>query len=88
MIKIGGIIHSLKDGNENFVLTDKGDIHKFLGTEMTHLDEKRFMISQPLLINRIISLFNIYTNTYGMDTNTKSTPFVKPLLHKDLQGKP
>ena len=30
MIKIDGIEQSLKDGNENVVLTDKGDIENFL----------------------------------------------------------
>ena len=84
--KIDRIIQSLKDGNKDFVMTDKGDIDRFIGIKIMHLGEKRFNISQPLLINRIIYLLNIDTNTYGMDTNTKSTPVVKPLLHKDLQG--
>ena len=88
MNKIAGIIQSLKYGNENFVLNDKGDIDKFLGNEITHLDEKRFNISEPFSIDRIISLLNINTNTYGMETNTKSKPVGKPLLHKDLQGTP
>ena len=84
--KIDRIIQSLKDGNKDFVMTDKGDIDRFIGIKIMHLGEKRFNISQPLLINRIIYLLNIDTNTYGMDTNTKSTPVVKPLLYKDLQG--
>ena len=55
---------------------------------MTQLDDKRFKISQPFLIDRIISFLNIDTNDYGMDTNAKSTPVGKPLLQKDLSGKP
>ena len=88
MNKIDDIIQSLKDRSENFVLIHKGDIDKFLGIKITHLDEKRFKISQPFLIDRIVSLFNIDTNTYGMDTNTKSAPVGKPLFHKYLQGNP
>ena len=88
MKDIDAFVKSMKDGPENFILTDEGDIDKFLGIEITHLDEKRFKISQPYLIDRIISLLNIDTNTYGMETNSKSTPVGKPLLHKDLEGKP
>ena len=61
----------MKSGNENFVLTDEGDINKFLGTKVTQLDDKRFKISQPSLIDRITSYLNIDTNDYGMDMNTK-----------------
>ena len=75
-------------GPRNFTLTDKGDIDKFLGIEINHLDEKRFKISQPFLIDRIISLLNIENNEFGLGTNSKSTPVGKPLLHKDLSGKP
>jgi len=35
----------MKEGPEKFVLTDEGDIDKFLDTEITHLDENRFRIS-------------------------------------------
>ena len=55
---------------------------KFLGIEINHIDEKRFKVSQPFLIDRIISVLKIDTNNYGMDTNSKSTPVGKPLLQK------
>ena len=51
---------------------------------MTHIDEKIFKVLQPFLFDRIISIINIETNDYGMDTNVKSTPVGNPLLHKDL----
>ena len=86
MKDIDYFVASMKYGSENFVLTDEGDINKFLGIEMTQLDDKRFKISQPFLIYRILSFLNIDTNKYGMDTNAKSTPVGKPLLHKDLSG--
>ena len=85
---IDGVIQLLKDVNRDFILTDKEDIKKFLGIKKTHLDEKPLNISQPFLINRIISLLNIDIKTYGMGANTKSTPVGKPLLNKDLKGKP
>ena len=86
MTDIDYFVTSMKYGSENFVLTDEGDINKFLGIEITQLDDKRFKISQPFLIDRILSFLNIDTNEYGMDTNAKSTPVGKPLLHKDLSG--
>ena len=75
-------------GLENFMLTDDGDIDKFLGIEINHLDERRFKISQTFMIDRIISFLNIDTNDFGLGTNSKSTPVGKPLLHKQLYGKP
>ena len=55
---------------------------------MTHIDEKIFKVSQTFLFGIILSLINIDTNNYGMDTNTKSTPVGKPLLNKYLSEKP
>ena len=71
MKDINYFVASMKYGSENFVLTDEGDINKFLGIEITQLDNKRFKISQPFLIDGIILFLNIDTNEYGMDTNTK-----------------
>ena len=71
MKDIDGFVASMKYGSENFAITNKGDINKVLGIEMTQLDDKRFKISQPFLIDRIISFLNIGTNDYGMDTNAK-----------------
>ena len=78
----------MKNGEKNFVLTDEGDINKFLGIEMTQLDDKIFKISQPYLTDRIISFLNIDANDHNVDTNAKPTPVGKPLLHKDLSGNP
>ena len=62
----------------------QGRYKKFLGIEITQLHENVFKIYQPFLIDGIISFINIDTNNYGMNTNAKSTPVDKPLLHKDL----
>ena len=40
MIRIDGVILSLKDGNENSVLTDDRDIKINIGIYITHIDEK------------------------------------------------
>ena len=88
MQKIYAFVKSTEVGPGNFMLTDEGDIDKFLGIEINHLDEKRFKISQPFLIDRIISFLNIDTHDFGLGTNSKSTPVGKTLLYKDLSGKP
>ena len=88
MDRIDSFVESMKTGKENFVLTEKGDINKFLGIEITQLDDKRFKVYQPFLIDRIVIFLNIDTNDYGMETNTKPTRVGKPLLHKYLSGKP
>ena len=88
MDRIYSFVKSMKTGKENFLLTDKGDINKFLGIEITQLDDKIFKVSQPFMVDRIVIFLNINTNDYGMETNTKPTPVGKPLLHKDLSGKP
>ena len=65
MGQIDSFVKSMKTVEENFVLADKGDINKFLGIEITQLNNKRFKVSQPFLIDRIISYLNIDTNDYG-----------------------
>ena len=66
----------------------KGILEKFFAIDIIHIDENIFKVSQTFLIDRIISLLNIDKKDYGVDTNAKSTPVGKPLLHKDLYGKP
>ena len=87
MKDIDGFVNSMMNAIENFVLTNKEDINKFLGIEITKLDYKRLKISQSFLIDRITSFLNIDTNDYGMYTNVKSTPVGKTLLSKYILGK-
>ena len=49
MTQIDSFFKSMQTGKEHFVLTDEGDINKFLGIEITQLDAKKFKVSQPLL---------------------------------------
>ena len=86
-IDINRFVKSIKTRCDNFVFTNKLDKNKFLGIEITQLDENSFKIYQPFLINRIISFLNINTDNYGMDTNNNSTLVVKPLPQEDLSGK-
>ena len=86
-IDIDGFVKSMKNGCESFLLTGQGDINKLLSIGIIQLDEKIFKTYQPFIIYVIISLLNIDTNNYGMDTNAKSTPIGKPLLQKDLYFK-
>ena len=67
-------VESMKSGSKKIVLTNKGDIYKLLGIEITQLDDNIFKISQPFLIDIITSFLNIETIDYSMDTNSKSSP--------------
>ena len=88
MENINRFFDSMNNRDKNFVLTDEGDISKFLGIEITQLDDKIFKIFQTYLIDRIISFLKIDANDHNIETNKKSMPVDKPLLHKDLSGKP
>ena len=86
MENINRFVDSMKNGDENFTLTNEGDINKLLGIEITQLNDKIFKISQPYLTDRMISFLRIDANDHNVETNAKSTPVGKPLLHKDLSG--
>ena len=84
---IDHLISSMQSGPENFNLTDKGGVNKFLGVKITRLDDNSFELSQPLLINRIIFFFGLCNNEFETDASSTSTPIAKGLLHCDLDGK-
>ena len=77
----------MQSGPENFKLTDEGGVNKFLGVEITHLNDNSFELSQPFLIDRILSYLGLCKNEFETDTNSTSTPVAKGLLHRDLDGK-
>jgi hypothetical protein len=72
---------------ENFKMTDEGDVNKFLGVKITHLDNNSFKLSQPFLIRRILNFLGLCNNKFATDTNSSSTPISNGLLHPDLSGK-
>ena len=52
-------IYSMQHGSENFILTDEGYVNKFLGIEITHNEDSSFEMSQPFLIDRLLSLLGL-----------------------------
>ena len=77
----------MKDGPKGYVLTDEGDLNKFLGIEIKEITMNEFELSQPFLIERIVNLLGLGQNEFDVHTNTKITPIGKPLLNKNLEGK-
>ena len=61
---IDRLIKSMQQGRENFRLTDKGDVNKFLGIEIMKLDNNSFELSQPFLIDRILSFLGLCNNDF------------------------
>ncbi len=88
MKDINTFITSMKDGPEEYVLTDEGDVNKFLGIIIKEITRNKFKLSQPFLIKQIINLRGLGQNKFDVQTKTKITPVGKPLLNKDLEGKP
>ena len=80
--KIDMLVKSLHGGKENFVFTDEGSIDKYLGVDINQLDDSSFEMTQPFLIERVLSLLGISKRK----TNEKCNPVGKPLLNKDLNG--
>ena len=69
MENINRFLDSMNNGDEKFVLTDEGDINKFLGIETTQLDDKIFKISQLYLTDRIIYFLKTDANDHNVETN-------------------
>ena len=77
-------IKSLFEGEENFDLTDEGNIDKYLGVEIVERQDGMYEIKQPFLTRRIINELKLSE----IDSQKRPTLVGKPLLHKDLKGKP
>jgi hypothetical protein len=88
MKSIDAFIQSMQHGKENFILTDEGDVNKFLGIEIVQHDLNPFELVQPFLIDRILQFLGLCHNEFKMDANSCSTPVARGLLHCDLAGKP
>jgi hypothetical protein len=78
------LIWSLHEGDENFLLQDKGSIDKYLVVDIKQRDASSFELTQPFLIERITKFLGIDNGK----TNEKLTPVGKPLLNKDLDSVP
>jgi hypothetical protein len=82
--RLDALVTSLHDGDENFKLQDEGSIDKYLGIEISQIDDTSFQLTQPFLIERVTQLLGIDQGR----TNERLTPVGKPLLNKDLDGVP
>ena len=70
--------------SKNFVMTDKGEVAKYLGVDVKRSsDGSSIKLRQPYLIERILDVLKVKK---ANNANHKSTPSVKPLLHRDKNG--
>ena len=88
MKDIDSFIFSMKHDTENFILTDNGDVNFFLGIKITQNEDSSFELSQPFLVDRLLSFLGLCNNEYQMDADKSATPVAKGLLHQDLASKP
>ena len=80
---IDGFIYSLQHGEENYILTDEGEIEKYLGVEIIKSKDGTMELRQPFLIDRCLEAMQVDSKM-----NIKKTPSTKPLLHKNKDGDP
>jgi hypothetical protein len=85
---IDDLIESLEKGKEKFLLTDEGDIDKFLGIELKHNKDGSFEMTQPHLTERIIKLLGLEreNNKWKSSANSRATPSEQIILHRDSEG--
>ncbi len=62
MKDINTFVTSIKDGPEEYVFTDEGDINKFLGIKIKEIARNKFKLSQPFLIKQIVNLLGLGQN--------------------------
>jgi hypothetical protein len=66
MKDINTFVTSVKDGPKEYILTDEGDIHKFLGIEIKEITRNKFELSQPFLIEQIVNLLGLGQNKFDV----------------------
>ena len=70
--------------SNDFVMTDEGEVAKYLGVDVKRSsDGSSIELRQPYLIERILDVLKV---NKANNANHKSTPSVKPLLHRDENG--
>ena len=84
MKDIDSSIFSMQYGSKKFILDNEGDVNKFLGIEITQNEDSSFELSQPFLINRILSFLVFCNNEYQMNANNSATPVSKGLINPYL----
>ena len=78
------VIELLHAGDEDFKLTDKGSLDKYIGVMIKDIDDKSLEMSQPFLIRLIITFLSLDENK----TRGRKTPVGKPLFNRKLDGCP
>ena len=53
------VIYSLRDGDEDFELTDEGILYKYIGLPIKYNNDSSFKTSQPFLVRRIIASLSL-----------------------------
>ena len=81
---VDSVIESLHDSDEDFELTDEGNVNKYIGVLIGDINDTSFEMSQTFLIRRIIT----YLSLDEHKTRGHGTPVGKPLLNRDLDGCP
>ena len=69
MKDIDSFILSMENGMENFILTDEGDVNMFLGIEITKNEDYSFELSQPFLLDRLLSFLGLSNNVFETNPN-------------------
>ena len=49
----------LKNGKNKYILPEEGSIDKFLSISISKLDDNRYELVQPLLIERIVEFIEV-----------------------------
>jgi hypothetical protein len=88
MDDIDQFVLSVQNSPEYIVLMDEGSIDKFLGIKIKCLGPKAFEISQPFLIDCIVTFLGLKSKEYEVHCKDKLTPTAAQVLNKDLNGKP
>ena len=52
---IDAFVKSMKDEPKKLILTDEGDVNRFLGTKITQIDDLSYECLKPFLIDRIVN---------------------------------
>ena len=79
---IDNFIESLQSSKEQIILTDEGEIDKYIEVDIVRA-KNSITMKQPYLIERWLQEMGI---TEKM--NIKKVPATKPLLYKDKEGDP
>ena len=81
---VDSFIYSLHDGDEDFEITYKGSLDKYIGILIKGIADTSFKMSQPFMIRRINASLSLGEHK----TRGRETPLGNPLLYRYLYGCP